>query len=54
MKIIVLLFAIALGLGATFKKSVADLQEISIRQELNQYKHQGNMLPVVEVVAPRS
>ena len=54
MKIIVLLFAIALALGATIKKSAADLQEISTRQELNLYRHQGNMLPVVEVVAPRS
>lgn len=51
MKIIILLFAIMLGFGATVKKSVDELNEISARQELSQYKHHPNMLPEVEVVA---
>lgn len=53
MKIIILLFAIALALGVTLKKSASDIKEISIRKELNTYKQHGNLLPVVEVVAPR-
>lgn len=54
MKIVILLFAIVIGFGATVKKSASDMKEISTRQVLSEYKHQGSMLPVVEVVAPRS
>ena len=54
MKIIILLFAIALGFGATVKKSASDMKEISTRQVLKEYKHNGVMLLVVEVIAERS
>jgi hypothetical protein len=54
MKIIVLLFALLLALGATFKKSASEMKEMNTRQELNQYKHHGNLLPTVEIVAERS
>lgn len=49
-----LLFAIALAFGVALKKAATDKQEISARQELNEYRQQGNLLPVVEVIAPRS
>ncbi|WP_181885226.1 hypothetical protein [Pontibacter diazotrophicus] len=54
MKIIILLFAIVLAFGATVKKSASDIKEISTRQVLNEYKHHGNLLPVVEITAERS
>ena len=54
MKIIILLFALALALGVALKKSASDMKEISIRKELNSYRHHSNLLPAVEVVAPRS
>ncbi|MCC9135814.1 hypothetical protein ACFSKU_17470 [Pontibacter silvestris] len=52
MKIIILLFAMLFGFGATVKNSVDEVKEISARHELNQYKHLPNMLPEVEIVAP--
>ncbi|WP_181163646.1 hypothetical protein [Pontibacter mangrovi] len=54
MKIVLLIFVILLALGATIKKSAADMEQVSARLELNQYKNQPNLLPVVEVVAPRA
>ena len=54
MKIIVLLFAIVLAFGATLVKSASDKEGISTRKVLNEYKHNGNMLPIVEVTAPRA
>lgn len=54
MKIIILLFVIVLAFGATVKKSASDMKDISTRKVLNEYKHNGNMLPVVEVTAPRA
>jgi hypothetical protein len=54
MKIIILLFAFIFALGASFKKSASEMKEISTRQELSQYKHHGNLLPTVEVVAERN
>ncbi|GAB3541611.1 hypothetical protein GCM10027443_41150 [Pontibacter brevis] len=61
MKIIILLFAFAFGMGANFKKSANDLREISTRNEMNQnqrelkrYQHYPNLLPEVEVIAPSS
>ena len=54
MKIIILLIALILGFGATCKKTADDLKEISIQHELNAANHEyPNMLPLVEVVAPR-
>ena len=54
MKIIALLLALVLGLGANFKKTADDRKEISFQHELNQYKSYPNMLPVVEVIGHRS
>ncbi|PRY14867.1 hypothetical protein CLV24_103104 [Pontibacter ummariensis] len=54
MKIIILLFAILFGFGATVKKSVDDMNQISTRNEIKEYKHHGNLLPEVEIVAPQS
>lgn len=54
MKIVILLFALLFGFGATCKKTASDLKEISIQHELNAaYQQYPNMLPVVEVVAPQ-
>ena len=54
MKIVILLFALIFGFGANFKNTAKDLKEISERHELNAaYKKYPNMLPVVDVVAPR-
>ncbi len=54
MKLIILLLALVIGFGATLKRSASDLKEISQRNELNSFKSYPNLLPEVEVVAPRS
>ncbi|WP_276498561.1 hypothetical protein [Pontibacter litorisediminis] len=54
MKIVILIFAFLLAIGATIKKSASETKEISERLELNQYKSYPNLLPVVEVVANRA
>lgn len=54
MKLIALLLALLLGLGANFKKTANDRKEITFQHELNQYKSYPNLLPVVEVVGHRS
>lgn len=54
MKIVILLFALIFGFGATCKKTAHDLKKISIQHELNAgYQQYPNMLPVVDVVASR-
>jgi hypothetical protein len=53
MKLIILLFALVLGFGATCKKTVDDVKDIAALNELNAYKNYPNLLPVVEVVAPK-
>ncbi|WP_347157515.1 hypothetical protein [Pontibacter chitinilyticus] len=53
MKLIILLFAMLLGFGATVKRSADDLKVISNRHELSQFKHYPNLLPEVEIVASR-
>ncbi|WP_158607173.1 hypothetical protein [Pontibacter oryzae] len=53
MKIVILIFLFAIGVGASVKKSAEDIKEISVRQELNQLKSLPNLLPEVEIVAPR-
>ncbi|WP_242926146.1 hypothetical protein [Pontibacter vulgaris] len=53
MKLIILLFALVLGFGATIKRSASDLKEISQRTEINAYKNYPNLLPEVEIVAHR-
>ncbi|GHA65698.1 hypothetical protein [Pontibacter akesuensis] len=53
MKIVLLILAIILGMGLTIKQSAKEVQEIAARQELSKYKGQPNLLPMVEVVAPR-
>lgn len=53
MKIIILLFAFVFGFGATVKKSADDLKEMKARTELSEYKNYPNMLPEVEIVAPK-
>lgn len=55
MKIIVLLLAILITVGLVFKKAADDQKELTIRHEVEQLKKQyPNVLPVVEVVAPRA
>ncbi|CAM3382884.1 hypothetical protein POKO110462_00140 [Pontibacter korlensis] len=54
MKIVILILAIFLAVGATIKKSASDIKEVSARLELNEYKSHPNLLPVVEVVAPKA
>lgn len=54
MKIIALLIVMLLGFGAICKQSLSEQKEIAFQHELNQYKSYPNLLPVVEVVAPRS
>jgi hypothetical protein len=55
MKIIILLFAILLTVGLVFKKATDDQKELTIKHEIEQLKGQyPNVLPVVEVVAPRA
>ncbi|WP_347157514.1 hypothetical protein [Pontibacter chitinilyticus] len=52
MKLIILLFAIVLGFGATVKRSADDMKVISFKHELNVYKNYPNLLPEVNIVAP--
>ena len=54
MKLLALLLALLLGLGANIKKTAEDRKEISFQLELNQYKSYPNLLPVVEVVGHKS
>jgi len=51
MKLIILLFAMLFGFGASVKKSADDIKVISTQMELNHYKNYPNLLPEVEVVA---
>ena len=53
MKIIVLLFALTMGFGATVKKSADDKKEMQKRAELQEYKQYPNLLPEVEIVAEK-
>ncbi|MCX2740700.1 hypothetical protein [Pontibacter anaerobius] len=54
MKIVILIFVILLAVGATIKNSANETKKISERLELNKYKSQPNLLPVVEIVATRA
>lgn len=54
MKILTLMLALVLGLGANFKKTANDRKEISFQHELNQFRSHPNMLPVIEVIGHRS
>ncbi|WP_018476208.1 hypothetical protein [Pontibacter roseus] len=58
MKILVLLFAIVLGFGATCKKTADDVSVTAIKykhqQELKEFSQQPNLLPEVVIVAPRA
>ena len=53
MKIIALLIFMLLGFGAVCKKTLTENKEIAFQHELSQYKSYPNLLPVVEVVAPK-
>jgi len=53
MKLIILLFAMLLGFGASMKKTTDDIKAISATHELNQYRTYPNLLPEVEIVATR-
>ncbi|RAU84370.1 hypothetical protein [Pontibacter arcticus] len=53
MKLIILLLSLVTGFGATVKKSSDDMKALKAKIELNQYSQYPNLLPVVEVVAPR-
>jgi len=50
MKLIILLFAMLFGFGASVKKSADDIKVLSAQHELNQYKKYPNLLPEVEIV----
>jgi len=54
MKIIALLLALLLGVGYSMKQTANEHKEISFQSELNQYKSQPNLLPVVTIVAQKS
>lgn len=53
MKIVLLLVAFLFSVGFSIKQVASDKKQLSARQELNAYKSQPNLLPVVEVVANR-
>ncbi|MFD2246875.1 hypothetical protein [Pontibacter ruber] len=54
MKIVILLLAFTMGMGATIKKTSKDIQEAAARaQETYELREYPNVLPVVEVVAPQ-
>ncbi|MBF9252962.1 hypothetical protein I2I11_06640 [Pontibacter sp. 172403-2] len=50
MKLIILLFAMLFGFGASVKKSADDIKVLSSRIEMNHYKNYPNLLPEVEIV----
>lgn len=50
MKLVILLFAVFLGFGATLKQSTADVEALKVQKELEAYKAYPNMLPTVEIV----
>ena len=54
MKIVVLLLALFFAFGLIVKQSAAEVKEITIQHEIEQLESYPNLLPVVEVVAPRS
>lgn len=58
MKIIILLFAIMLGFGATCKKTAADVKataaKYKIQQEQRELRNYPNVLPEVLIVAPKA
>ncbi len=54
MKIIVLLLALILCIGVASKNTADSVKQISERSELSTYKNHPNLLPVVEVSAPRA
>ena len=54
MKLIVLLLAIILCIGAACKDTADKVKQISERFELDAYRNHPNMLPVVEITAPRA
>lgn len=53
MKIVLLILAIIIGMGFTIKQSAKEVEQITARQELSKFKGQPNLLPMVEIVAPR-
>lgn len=54
MKIIVLLLALFFAFGLVVKESADEIKQVSIQQEIEQLESYPNLLPLVEVVAPRS
>ncbi|MBX0334423.1 hypothetical protein K3G39_14365 [Pontibacter sp. HSC-14F20] len=58
MKIIILLFALVLGFGATCKKTADDIRVSAAKHELQQEQRElrsyPNLLPEVLIVAPRA
>lgn len=58
MKLIILLFAIVLGFGATFKKTADDIKvtaaKYKLQQEQKELRSYPNLLPEVVIVAPRA
>lgn len=58
MKIIILLFAIVLGFGATFKKTADDVKvtasKYKMQQEQKELRSYPNLLPEVVILAPQA
>lgn len=58
MKIVILLFAIVLGFGATCKKTASDIQvtaaKYKLQQEQKELRSYPNLLPEVLIVAPKA
>lgn len=53
MKLIILLLAIVLGFGAIGKKTVDDVNAIKSQNEILKLKIYPNLLPEVNIIAPR-
>jgi hypothetical protein len=54
MKLIILLLAFSMSVGVTIKKTAHDVQEAAARaKEARELREYPNVLPTVEVVAPR-
>lgn len=53
MKVIVLLLAFVICLGAAFKNTADSVKAVSHRFELASYQDYPNLLPVVEISASR-
>ena len=52
MKIVIVIFAMLSGMGASIKQSAKEMEKVQRRLELSEYQSYPNLLPEVEIVAP--